>query len=1437
MYLLNLSLAQLLTIFGSVSALAVALYLLDRSRRRQVVSTLRFWVAAGQPAVAARRRIQQPWSLILQLAGMALLTLAMAQLRWGAPAPAGRDHVLILETSAWMAARSGNRTLMDLARARARQYLRALPARDRVMLVRADALATPATAFEPDRRKLEAAIAASQPGATALDLDQALAFARHIQSQEGRRAGEIAVVGTGRTAERDPGAAPPLPPNLRVLFVPDVIENCGLRKVGARRSATDPGLWEIYVSARNYGTMDRTVTLSLDFGPPGEAGRIAAGSRRLLLPPGGDAEASLEYRTSAAGILGVSLSPGDAFPADDRVSVELPALAVLTVTVYSNDPDLLRPALSATPRVAAVYRKPEEYRAGDRGLVILDRFIPPQRPAADSIWIDPPAEGSPVPVRSTVEQALFERWDTGNPVAAGLRARDFKLQKASVFETAPTDLRIGEVAAGPVIVARPGKPRMAVFGFHPALSGMRYELATPLLFANLLRWVSPEIFRQWEIAGGSVGTVKLQLDPAGAPADVTVVSEDGSPVPFTWHEGTLEFFAGRPGGVRVLAGDREYVYSLTLPQLWDGKWEPPAGTRRDLPSWPQIAEGSTDLWPWLAIAGGVGLLVEWLLYGRFWRGSARRTGPLLKAAAMAAILLALASPRIAVYRTKVAVAVLADTSASMSAEDLRTESALAGQVESARGRHWARVIPFARSTRNAAPEEHPKDGWRLRRTAGAAGRATDIESAIRDGATSLPAGMLPRLLLISDGKENLGSVARAIWQAEQLGIPIDTIPLAGRPKPGLRLDSIVIPGQVFSGERFPIDVTLELPGTTSAARRATVEMAAEGKSIGVSQVELVPGPNRLRLDASINSVGAITLAGKISAGDLGETRFEDAVTLRRPRVLLVSHDPAASERHLLRALQANQFEVEPAPNGVPEKLDNYQIAVINNWDMGAIPAARKAALEDFVKQGGGLLWIAGERNVYVEKKGEEDPLERALPARLAPPRSPQGTAVVLVMDKSSSMEGRKIELARLAAIGVVENLRPIDLVGVLIFDNSFQWAVPIRKAEDRAFIEQLISGIVADGGTQIAPALTEAYRRILPQPAAYKHIVLLTDGISEEGDSFQLTRQALANHVTISTVGLGQDVNRAFLEKVASSADGKSYFLNDPSGLEQIVLRDVEEHTGLTAVEKSITPKIVKQAEILDGVGMENAPALRGYVRFEARPASDTILTAAGGDPLLVRWQYGLGRAAVFTSDAKNRWAMNWVTWPGFDRLWANIFRDILPHASQTETAADFDRASNELVVDYRLSRNVEEPGPQGVPIPDIFVFGPNGFQAPLKVGKVAAGHYRGRLAIGQNQGLFRVRPLAESRAFPEVGFYRQEDELREYGNNEALLRQVAASTGGRFNPAPREVFDAGGRSIRSTMELWPGLVALAIALNLAELILRKWKGVLEALWLDKMTA
>ena len=811
--------------------------------------------------------------------------------------------------------------------------------------------------------------------------------------------------------------------------------------------------------------------------------------------------------------------------------------------------------------------------------------------------------------------------------------------------------------------------------------------------------------------------------------------------------------------------------------------------------------------------------VAWAAYE--WRKTERHGALLLKALSILAVLLALAEPRLSVAETRMAVSVLVDTSASTTPEDLARASDLAARIEKGRGRHWTRVMPFARTTRLADPSEYA-GSWKLRPTAGDNAQATDLEAAIREAIGSMPAGLVPRVVLVSDGNENSGSAARAAWLARQLGVPIDTFPLAGRPRPALRVDSVTLPGVVFAGDRFPVDLVISSPQQTTAS----VEIAAEGKPLGASQVALERGANQIRVNANVNASGAIDLSGAIRAAGLGDARFTRSVVLRRPKALFLSQDPPGTERHLLEALAAGQFEVDRRPDFGSTRLSDYQIVVLNNWDLESVTAARKAEIEDYVKQGGGLLVIGGERNTYVENKPVEDPLERALPAKLAPPRSPEGTCVVLIVDKSSSMEGRKMELARLASIGVIDNLRPVDLVGVLIFDNSFQWAVPIRKAEDRTMIKRLVAGITPDGGTQIAPALAEAYRKILPAQATYRHIVLLTDGISEEGDSIALSKEAAAQRVTISTVGLGQDVNRAYLERVASFSKGKAYFLSDPSGLEQILIRDVMEHTGSTAVEKPIRPAVVKQTQVLEGVDVESAPPLRGYVKFISKPSAETILTVDRKDPLLSRWQYGLGRTRVFTSDAKSRWAESWVSWKGFDRFWTNVFRDLLPHAMAGEATVELDTANGELKVDYRLARQLEEP----VRIPEIYVFGPDGFQQPAKVQKLAEGAYRGHVYIGDRQGLFRIRPLEESHAFPEVGFYRPLQEMDDYGSNETLLSRISEFTGGRLRPGVNQIFDPGRRSVAGSMRLWPGLLGAAIALNLAELVLRKWKGIIRTL-------
>jgi hypothetical protein len=632
MLFLNLSLGQFLALFGAVAAFSVALYLLDRTRRKKVVATLRFWVVPGQPSpVTRRRKIQQPLSLLLQLLGMALLLLAVAEFQLGSRESLRRDHVIVLDTSAWMGAQLPNRpgaTLMDLARADAIGWLKAVPSADRVMLIRADGLATPATAWEQDHRNIIKAILDSQPGATALNLSQSLVFAGEMQrAASGARsgastAGEIVYVGPGRLTAREANNLNlPRISSLRVIPVNDDMENIGLRSVGAR-PASGKDVWTVLARVHNYGRVQQAATVTLAFGGAPE------GSRTLVIAPGGEQEASFEVKTRAAGVLETRLYPKDGFLADNYAALEIPQVRTIRAIVYSDQPERLRPALASDPRVSAEFHPTAQYTrdasqaAG--AMVILDRFRPSgDLPNGNVLWIDPPAASGSAPgaVRETVDHPKEISWTPDHPVTAGLRVRDLQIDRASVFEPAPGDVRLASIDKGPILIARvspDGKNHVVTLGFDPFAPALRYELATPLLLANILRWMEPGVFRDIDVGTQSAGTVAspVTAEQANQRGALQVLSEGGASLPFNVRDRQVEFFSGDASRVRVIAGNNERVYSLTLPEMWDVKWSPPANVRHGIPTLNDSIRRSRDLWPFLAALGAALLLVEWFVYGR-----------------------------------------------------------------------------------------------------------------------------------------------------------------------------------------------------------------------------------------------------------------------------------------------------------------------------------------------------------------------------------------------------------------------------------------------------------------------------------------------------------------------------------------------------------------------------------------------------------------------------------------------------------------------------------------------------------------------------------------------------------------------------------------------------------------------------------------------------
>jgi hypothetical protein len=132
------------------------------------------------------------------------------------------------------------------------------------------------------------------------------------------------------------------------------------------------------------------------------------------------------------------------------------------------------------------------------------------------------------------------------------------------------------------------------------------------------------------------------------------------------------------------------------------------------------------------------------------------------------------------------------------------------------------------------------------------------------------------------------------------------------------------------------------------------------------------------------------------------------------------------------------------------------------------------------------------------------------------------------------------------------------------------------------------------------------------------------------------------------------------------------------------------------------------------------------------------------------------------------------------------------------------------------------QTGATALRVPPVYALGPNGFQRRIDIQKAGSGLYKGRLHTGPMAGLLRIRPEAESRDFVETGIYIEDQESRDSGVNEPLLRQLAAVTGGRYNPPPEKVFDNDGRSLNASLQLWPGLLALVIGLTITELLVRK---------------
>jgi hypothetical protein len=390
----------------------------------------------------------------------------------------------------------------------------------------------------------------------------------------------------------------------------------------------------------------------------------------------------------------------------------------------------------------------------------------------------------------------------------------------------------------------------------------------------------------------------------------------------------------------------------------------------------------------------------------------------------------------------------------------------------------------------------------------------------------------------------------------------------------------------------------------------------------------------------------------------------------------------------------------------------------------------------------------------------------------------------------------------------------------------------MQSARNRISILRDIGRLAARGGTNIFPALDMAYQDLVVTRARIKHVILLTDGQSPETGITELAQVMRAEGITISSVGIGTDVNRVLLETIANLGGGRSYFTNDPHNIPRIFMRETTTVARSSAVEEYFQPQLVERADFLRGIDVGTSPFLHGYVATRMKPhPAQLILQSDIGEPVLARWRVGLGWSMAWTSDVKNRWAVEWLRWAGYSPFWSQLVREHM-RSRRRETLdmrADLEGDRVRVVVDAIGQDDVFMNGLEST----VTLDGPMGARRPageerpsFPLRQTAPGHYEATFPL-EDYGSFVLtaehkregQTVAESQA-QLVNPYPREYAALEPDTR--LLARAAEITGGKGEPTVDEVFDPGDETVVYHEELWPKLLFLALGLFLVDLLLRR---------------
>jgi Mg-chelatase subunit ChlD len=613
---------------------------------------------------------------------------------------------------------------------------------------------------------------------------------------------------------------------------------------------------------------------------------------------------------------------------------------------------------------------------------------------------------------------------------------------------------------------------------------------------------------------------------------------------------------------------------------------------------------------------------------------------------------------------------------------------------------------------------------------------TRLADALRGAAMTFPSDKQKEIVLFSDGvstQDNTREAADAFIKQQGGKLKFRKISGIDSPEAAV-LDFSPAVKVAYAGE------TVRFSAKVLANRDMPAKLRFINKSIVMRTVPVKLEKNKIlkmAIDFSLTpETGSVWQAEIIPEKDYfpENNRAICTVRVKGKSKVLALHLKPPQLRHFQRAMQKQGIDVEVRGRyGFPGTLREmlaYDAIILSDFPADLMSMEQMNTLKSYVRDFGRGLIMCGSENSFGLGGYYKTPVEEVLPSvsRYEKQKEQPSLSMVLVIDKSGSMSGLPIALARQAAKAAVDLLGPRDKIGVIAFDGQPFKVVELTTALDKEAIKEKISTIAAGGGTNLYPAMVVGAEMLETAGTRLKHMIILSDGQSMPGDFESVATRLADNGGTLSTVALGPGAHQQLMKRLAETGKGRCYITMDAESMPRIFARETVKASRSAIKEQPFSVVKIASASYLDGIDFDKAPYLLGYVMTRVKPSATTLLLGENAAPLLTFGRFGLGRSFCFSSGITSEWAGEWLEWPDFGKFWSQLLRFAMRPPESGEIYVKTVRQGENV----KLNLTAERENPHNIKW-QAELLDANGVRSPVKIRETGYGKYQAAFKVPKN--------------------------------------------------------------------------------------------------------